>query len=246
MILEQALTDFQVKIILDDAGPWSTAATDGSDIIITASDGVTEIPYWFEAWAHGDSAWIWVRVPSILATDNNASTPEATVYMYYGSSSIPAPEMVATPPAGPFTKHAGNPGVINGVGAPGASENILPENIVYDPVTQKYWMVLSDQTGGPYVGLVYSDDPTNPDAWYWSGYPITGNPLAIAPHLIEYNGTWYIFYGDRSVAAPYPISVASSSSVSGPYTKVGEVLQAGASGSWEDARVDEPYVFQRS
>ena len=95
------------------------------------------------------------------------------------------------------------------------------------------------------MGLVYSDDPTNPDAWYWSGYPITGNPVAIAPHLMEHNGTWYIFYGDRSVASPYPISVATSTSVSGPYTKIGEVLQPGAAGSWEDARVDEPYVFQR-
>ena len=63
---------------------------------------------------------------------------------------------------------------------------------------------------------------------------------------MEYNGTWYIFYGDSAVASPYPISVASSSSVGGPYTKIGEVLQAGAAGTWEDARVDEPFVFQRS
>ncbi len=240
------LTDFQVQVNLNASGPWSSAASDGSDLRFTASDGVTELPYWIETWVYGDTACIWVKVPAIAASNGDPMNPEATVFMYYGASSMPVPEPVATPPAGPFTKHAGNPGVINGVGAPGATENILPENIVYDPVTQHYWMVLSDQTGGPYVGLVYSDDPANPDAWYWSGYPITGNPLAIAPHLIEYNGTWYIFYGDRSVASPYPISVASSSSVSGPYTKVGEVLPAGATGTWEDARVDEPYVFQRS
>ena len=232
-----ALTDYQVQVNLNASGPWSTAATDGSDLRFTDAGGIKEIPYWIESWTYGVSAKIWIKVPSVAATGNT------TIYMYYGATSMPAPQLVSTPPAGPFTKHPGNPGVINGTGAPAATADILPENIVYDPVTQHYWMVLSDQTSGSRVGLVYSDEPTNPDAWYWSGYVINS---AIAPHLIEYNGTWYIFYGDQSVANPRPISVASSSSVSGPYVKIGEALQAGASGTWEDVRADEPFVFQRA
>jgi len=237
------LSDFQVLVSLNNGNfDFSSALIDGSDIRVAASDGTTPVPYWIETWdASGQMAGVWVKVPLLPVAGT-------TVYFYYGNPAaiIPDPELIETPPAGPFTKHPGNPGILNGTGAPGETESILPENIVYDDVTQHYWMVLSDQTGGPYVGLVYSDDPTNPDAWYWSGYPITGNPVAIAPHLIEYNGTWYIFYGDRSMGAPYPISVATSSSVSGPYTKVTEVLLPGLAGSWEDTRVDEPYVFWNS
>ena len=237
------LSDFQVLVSLNNSNfDFAAALNDGSDIRVAASDGTTPVPYWIETWdASGQMAGVWVKVPLLPVAGT-------TIYFYYGNLAaiIPDPELIETPPAGPFTKHPGNPGILNGTGAPGETESLLPENIVYDDVTQHYWMVLSDQTGGPYVGLVYSDDPTNPDAWYWSGYPITGNPVAIAPHLLEYNGTWYIFYGDRSMGAPYPISVATSSSVSGPYTKVTEVLQPGSDGSWEDARVDEPYVFQRS
>ena len=46
--------------------------------------------------------------------------------------------------------------------------------------------------------------------------------------------------------APWPIAVQSSSSITGPYGDKEIVLQPGTSGSWEDYRVDEPYVFQRS
>ncbi len=235
-------TGFQVRISLSqDNFEFTYLNNDGSDLRITSQDGTSEIPFWIEHWdPDSDTASIWVKLPVLPSSGT-------VIHAYYGNSNAAwvSPDLVETPPAGPFAKHPENPGVLLGTGAPGATESILPENIVYDQVTGHYWMVLSDQTGGPYVGLVYSDDPTNPDAWYWSGYPITGNPLAIAPHLMEHNGTWYIFYGDRSVPAPYPISVASSSSVSGPYVKIGEVLQAGASGTWEDARVDEPYVLQR-
>ena len=235
--LASALTGYQVQVTLGASGPWSRSSNDGSDLVFTTSDGITQIPYWIEEWTYGVSALIWVKVPALPASGST------TIYMYYGAEVVQSEESVATSPAGPFTKDSRNPGVINGTGAPAADADLLPENIVYDPVSQHYWMVLSDQTTASRVALIYSDDPTNPDAWYWSGYVIANG---IAPHLIENNGTWYIFYGDRSVAAPYPISVATSSSVGGPYTKIAEVLQPGDLDSWEDARVDEPFVFQRS
>ncbi len=238
--LTSALTNYQVQITLSSSGPWSSTFADGSDIRFTASDGTTEIPYWIESWTYGTSAVIWVKIPVI-----NASPATTTIYLYYGAQSLSSPEPVATPPSGPFTKDSRNPGILLGSGAPGETANLLPENIVYDPITQHYWMVLSDQSSGSSIGLIYSDDPTNPDGWYWSGYPITGNPSAIAPHLIEYNGTWYIFYGDRAHGSPYPISVATSSNVSGPYTYQGQVLTVSGY-PWDAARVDEPYVFQRA
>ena len=191
--LTSVLTDYQVKVNLGTSGPWSTFANDGSDLRFTASDGITEIPYWIESWNYGTSAVIWVKVPSVAA-----SPATTTIYMYYGAESTSYTIQVSTPPSGPFTKSADNPIIPIGVPATGAT-SLLAENIVYDPVTQHYWMVLTNQTSGAAVCLVYSDDPTNPDAWHWSGTVI---PNAIAPHLMEYNGTWYIFYGDRSGRTP--------------------------------------------
>ena len=264
------LSGFQVQIDLTGGTggnfDFTKAEADGSDIRLTSSNGTTLIPFWLEEWdAINGTASIWVKVPGIPTT-------ETTVYLYYGngatvitdppyvpyvSEAIQAPAvLVEMPPSGPYTKHPENPIIPIGRPATGAT-SLLAENIVYDAVTGHYWMVLSNQTVGTNISLVYSDDPTNPDAWYW---PQVGEPAvpagpvianAIAPHLIEHNGTWYIFYGDRSRTSSNgstgrPISVASSSSVSGPYTYLQEALPAGLPGTWESYRVDEPYVFQRS
>ena len=233
------LTDFQAKISLNNSNfDFTNAKSDGSDLRVTNSGGVISIPFWIEEWdATKQTAIIWVKVPSIPTTG-------ASVYLYYGNPApvIPPPDPVETPPIGPYTKDPGNP--IIPINVPVGRTSLLAENIVYDDVTQHYWMVLTDQTSGATVCLVYSDDPTNPAAWYWGGVVI---PQAIAPHIMKYNGTWYIFYGDRAHGGPpYPIAVATSTNVNGPYTYVGAVLQAGASGSWEGYRVDEPCVFQRS
>ena len=235
-----ALTNYQIKVALNSSTPFDfdQANTDGSDLRFAASDEVTKISFWFEKWNPTvDSAEIWVKVPSIPIGGT-------TIYLYYGAPIIPPLVPVETPPSGPYTKDPGNP--IIPIGVPVGRTSLLAENIVYDDVTQHYWMVLTDQTSGSQLALVYSDDPTNPVAsWYWSGYVNVGS--AIAPHIMEYNNTWYIFYGDRAHGGPpYPIAVATSTNVNGPYTYVGAVLQAGASGTWEDYRVDEPYVFQRS
>lgn len=237
-------TDFQVKISLPSTFDFINTVDGGSDIRITAADGTTELPFWIEEWNKaGTTGTIWVKVPSLPITG-------LTVYLYYGN---PAPVIIPqgpgfdTPPTGPFTKDPLNP--IIPINVPVGRTSLLAENIVYDDVTGHYWMVLSDQTSGTAVCLVYSDDPTNPAAWYWFSGPHPNGaviPNAIAPHIMKSGSTWYIFYGDRSVAAPNPISVATSTSVSGPYTKVAEVLPAGAPGTWEDARADEPSVLWSS
>ena len=167
-----------------------------------------------------------MKVPSI-------PTPlGTTIYMSYGNPApvIPPPDPVETPPSGPYTKDPGNP--IVPIGDAGNGASLCAENIVYDDATGHYWMVFANyRSGGQSVGLVWSDDPTNTAAWNWySGSVI---PLANAPHIMKYGSTWYIFYADRTNPAPYPISVATSPNVNGPYTFIQEVLTAGSPGSWE-------------
>jgi len=233
------LTDFQIKIELNNSNfDFLDANNDGSDIRVTANDGTTMLPFWIESWnPAGEQATIWVKVPNIPILGT-------TVYLYYGNANpviIPG-DPVETPPSGPFTKQPTNP--IIPINVPVGRTSLLAENIVYDDITGHYWMVLTDQTSGATVCLVYSDDPTNPSAWYWGGVMINN---AIAPHIMKYDNSWYIFYGDRAHGGPpYPIAVATSTNVNGPYTYFGAVLQAGALGTWEDYRVDEPFVFQRS
>jgi predicted GH43/DUF377 family glycosyl hydrolase len=234
----EALSGYQVKIALDGTNfDFGRALSDGSDLRVTDWDGQTLLPFWVESWdATGETGTIWVKVPS-LPLDG------AVVYLYYGNASPPAitpGDPVETPPIGPWDRAAGNP--IVPTGDPGGGSGLLAENIVYDAATGHYWLVFAAYRGGSQVGLAWSDDPGNPDAWNWHGIVI---PNANAPHIIEHDGTWTIFYADRDHGGPpYSIAMATSDSVSGTYTYAGAVLTPTL--SWEDYRVDEPYVFQRN
>jgi N-acetylneuraminic acid mutarotase len=76
------LTDFQTKIVLNSSTPFNfvNANNDGSDLRVTDSDEVTEIPFWIEGWnASLQVATIWVKVPSIPTTGT-------TIYLYYGNA----------------------------------------------------------------------------------------------------------------------------------------------------------------
>ena len=76
-----ALTNFQINVQLSSGFPFSNANANGSDVLFTASDGVTLIPFWLETWNPGQSAAsLWVNVPSIPTTGT-------TIYMYYGNPS---------------------------------------------------------------------------------------------------------------------------------------------------------------
>jgi hypothetical protein len=228
------LTDFQVAITLDNTFDFEHALPDGSDIRITADDGVTVIPFWIENWepsAPSPQAGIWAKVPSIPVSGT-------TVYLYYGNPSPPGPELVEVPPVGPWDKQTTN---IIPIGDPDTGSALLGENIVYDDVTGHYWLLFAAYRGASSVGLVYSDTPDDPTSWYWHGIVVTA---ANAPHIIEYDGLWYIFYADRTTGPPYPISVDTSSSIEGPYAWAATVLTS--TEPWEAYRVDEPYVFQRN
>ena len=75
----------------------------------------------------------------------------------------------------------------------------------------------------------------------------------IAPCYCKANNTWYIFYsnyyGTWSESNPAPIGIARSTTgnIMGPYEELNRaILTCGTSpGTWDDARVSEPYVIQR-
>lgn len=232
-----ALTDYQIKINLDNTNfEFADAKPDGNDIRITTNDGLTFIPFWIENWNQSlEQGTIWIKPPAIPISGTS-------IFIYYGHPSPPAPSLdpVETPPIGPFTRAPGNPIVPSG--ATGTS--LLAENIVYDPVTNHYWMCLANYTQST-IALCYSDTPEDPDSWIWSGNVITTFSIFYsgAPHLIYSGNTWYLFYADRP-----NIRVATSTNVAGPYTiNPTPVLQPSApTGAWDSFRVDEPYVFQRS
>src|SRR5271157_507514 len=232
-----ALTSYQVQITLNSSFNFAQAKSDGSDLLVTAADGVTVIPSWTETWnPSSQQASIWVKVPTIPVGGT-------TVYLYYGNPSASGGVPVAVPPTGPFTKASGNP--IVPLGDPGGGQNLLAENIVYDSATGKYWMVFAALGRG--IGLAWSNTPADPTSWNWGGivYNIgLGTATSWASCLVHYNGTWYIFFADFT-KSPITISAITATSVTGPYGSPTVVLQA-APGTWENCRLDEPYVFQRS
>ncbi|SYZ72409.1 hypothetical protein TRIP_C20524 [Candidatus Zixiibacteriota bacterium] len=230
------LSGYQVEITLDEEFDFSRALPDGGDIRVTSDDGVTLIPFWIETWNPGSqAATIWIKVPFLPAAG-------AAVYLYYGNPAPPGPTMVEVPPVGPWTKIPGNP--IRPIGDPGNGESLLGENMVYDPVTAHYWVVFAIYRGGSQVGLAWSDTPDDPASWHWHGQVIA---LANAPHIVYHDGLWHIFYSDWSGGwgPPAPsICIDTATNIGGPYARAGTALTV--SETWEAARVDEPYAFERS
>ncbi len=76
------LTDYQVKIILDNTNfDFSKVQANGEDIRFVDSDEMTPLNYWIEKWdSVTPKAIVWVKVPSIAAS----STKQ--IYLYYGSA----------------------------------------------------------------------------------------------------------------------------------------------------------------
>jgi hypothetical protein len=240
------LTDFQVKVTLTHGVnfDFAKALSDGSDILFTSSDGATLIPFWIEDWTAGTSATIWVKVPSIPATTGTS------VYLYYGNASPIDPASVPsspveTPPIGPFTRSEDNP--IYPIGDPGYGEyglgaSLLAENIVWDPVSEHYWMIFANYRLGSYgVGLIWSDTPTDPTSWHWHGNVYTTSWNSFGPHIIYEDGLWYIFFAQRP-----NIYYITCSTINGTYSEPTLVLSPTTDDDWEDYRVDEPYVFKRN
>jgi len=206
------LTNFQIKVTLNNSFDFGRCKTDGSDIRFTSDDSQTLIPYWFEEWnPAGTSATIWVKVPTI-------PTAGTTIYLYYGNPSaiFPAPAPPTTvdlPPTGPWTNVAG-------VTVNGRNGGLLAENMVEENGT--YWQLFADRNFcNAQLGLAknITGDPGNASGWNWDGNLIIdfsirstnpafagdvrlnntpGNildPYLDCPHIEKGDdGYWYLFY----------------------------------------------------
>jgi len=228
------LSQYQVKITLTSSTfDFSHALSDGSDIRVTDSDGTTVIPYWIQSYDHvGQTATIWVRVPSIPASGSKA------LYLYYdnpnGSSGT---NPFTVPPTGLFT--------------PGTSQvgTGLAENAVYDHVTNAYYVVTSDTFAGPiHLWTAASMSGTWSDLGSILTVGASGwdSSQVYAPHLIEDGGIWYLFYsGGPAVNDSHSIGYATASSVTGPYTKYASnpVLSYSGTATFDQYRACEPYVY---
>ena len=229
------LTQYQVKITLT-APFWDFYRTlsDGSDIRVTAADGVTLIPYYVLSYNQStQTGTIWVRVPSIPA-----GTVQ-TLYLYYGNAS---PATFTLPPTGLFTRPTTS--VHTGLG----------ENMVYDATSNAYYVVYCTLTDGGTINLSKATTPAGP--WTDQGVilPIgTGWELGgvYAPHLVQdaASGTWYLFYTgepDTSSGNSHSIGVATASSITGTYTRSVSnpvVAYGNTAGTFDRYRATEPFVY---
>ena len=84
--------DFPVLVNTTDADLAARALESGGDLIFTAADGITPIPFEIERWRSSDGNLVaWVRVAEL------SSTEDTRLYLYYGNSEpglLPALESV--------------------------------------------------------------------------------------------------------------------------------------------------------
>jgi hypothetical protein len=225
------LLQYPIKIELNSGNfDFSGVETDGSDLRILDDDGTTVIPYYIRAIDTGaETAEIWARVDSIPGSGSK------TIYITKGNSTSP----FTIPPTGKFTRPTS------------AVDTGLAENMVYDSVTNKYYVVTCDTTSGP-ISLYSSSNPTGP--WTDEGVILnlgTGgawdDAIVYAPHLIEDGGTWYLFYsgGPDGTEDSHSIGYATASDITGPYTRYASnpVLAYSGAADWEQYRAVEPYVY---
>jgi hypothetical protein len=217
-----ALTNYQVNIALTSANmTFANAKSDGSDVRILASDGVTNIPYWIEQWnSTNQVASIWANVPSI-------PSGTSTIYLVYGNASattissgantflffddFETADPVTQPgyylESAPSTVNMGSAQTWEGTDWPHFL-TVLTMNAAIDGTTYKYWAwygLHSNSTSG--IGLAGSNDLVN-----WTKY--SGNPViptstgARAPSVINDSGTLRMAY--ETTHAPYQIGYATS------------------------------------
>ena len=230
--LAQDLEHFQVLITLStDNWDFLHAKEDGSDICVTDSDKITLIPYYILSYDDGgETGEIWVRVPFIPASDTQ------TIYIYYGNAS---PATFQLPPTGIFERpsssfHAG-----------------IPENMVYDSVSEKYYIPVINDTNDPI--RLYSANIPDETSWtdegiilnYGAGGAWDDEGLH-SPHLIKDGSTWYLFYtGHPGTLNDHAIGYATAPTITGSYTRYGSnpILEKSGEADWEQYRVAEPYVY---
>jgi len=191
-----SLSQFQVRVNLGSGFDFTKAQSNAADLRVTASDGVTQIPFWIESWdASRGSASIWVQVPSIPPTGTE-------IYLYYGNPTAPAVsngsatfeffddfETVTTTQSGYYPLGSATTTLTTTQ----AWETSPPHDlsvIQFDSGGYSYWGYYGLAGSCSGVGLAWSNDLIN-----WAKY--TSNPLntnASWPSVIYANATIYMMY----------------------------------------------------
>jgi predicted GH43/DUF377 family glycosyl hydrolase len=123
--------------------------------------------------------------------------------------------------------------------------NSLPENVFYDEDEDLYYLAYTDRSiNPPQVGLACS---RNLLEWHDLGLVQIlgcGSSILDAPHLIKYEGKYYLFFAkvDNTVLMTKRIYLAVSENVEGPFILRGLALDLG--NSWDSGRVDEPFIMK--
>ena len=200
---------------------FAHANSNGSDIRVVASDGVTQLPYWIENWnSTSQVASVWVNVPSI-------PSGTSTIYLLYGNPSAtttssgtntflffddfetadPTPQLGYYQESAPATVNMGSAQVWEGGDWPHFF-TVLTMNAAIDGATYTYWGwygLHSTSTSG--IGLAGSNDLVN-----WHKY--SANPVipistgARSPSVINDSGTLRMAY--ETTGSPSQIGYATS------------------------------------
>jgi len=226
------LVHYAVRIALTGSN-WNFAHAegDGSDVRVTGSDGKL-IPYFIEDYDDaGQVATIWARVPYVAAGGT------ATLYLYSGNTT---PAAFQVPPTGKWTRPAS--GVMAG----------LAENMVYDTVTAQYYVVFSNTDAGP-ISIASAGTPGGT----WTDEGVILNPGAsgqwddqyvFAPHLIEQDGDWYLFYtgaADTSENSHQSGVAVSTTGILGTYVRSvsNPIIAPSGIANWKRYRAMEAHVY---
>ena len=237
------LTDYLVLIELNNTNfDFSRSRANGEDIRFTDANG-NLLSFWIEEWdSVNKKAKIWIRVPAIPANS------ETIIYMYYGNNEIAsASNGEAT---FEFFHNLDKPILFQAKNADAPTIDVAgyyAENIVYDEATGKYWWIFTDRTTSPHsIRLAFADSLGGP--WTVESDPVIQGDRVDAPHLVKFGNKWYIYYTyyPSGGNADGEIHVQESDNVNGPYSNDTLLLSKGPSGSWEDYRVGEPYVFEHN
>ncbi len=204
------LANFQVKVTLDASFDFAHAQSNGADLRVTSSDGVTLIPFWIADWRAGNTAAIWVQIPTI---------PEAgaTIWLYYGNSAAASAsngratfsffddfEATSANPAGYFPLSA--PQLVFTANA--AAQIPVPHTMSVVQANSAGFTyaayVGSQGCGG--IGIARSTDLSN-----WQE-PVRLNSLpadARWPSVVVVNGTYYMLY-EANYCSTSSIALATS------------------------------------
>ena len=205
-------SNYAVRITLDSAFDFSRALADGSDVRITAEDGVTPLPFWIETWdSTAQRASIWVKVPTLplagtsvylyygnsLAASASSGADAFTIYDGFEANSVGSIPVAPVPDPGYWSKYAGNPVIPNGFGS-----------TFYDSDTGIYHNFVSYGTILHYTspdGINWTADtahnPVLTPTQTWEGDNV-GVPMAW-----KEGGTWYMLY---RAGSPNVIGLATS------------------------------------